>query len=59
MKTLIDKLIEDAGFSKTYEHDRLRLLVQLTAQYCIDKHTQYMSEYKSSIVRDFDLKEQS
>ncbi len=56
MKTLIDKLIEDAGFSKTYEYERLRLLIHLTALYCLKQYTQDITEYKSGIINDFGLK---
>ena len=36
MNKNIQKLIEQAGFSKTYEQDRLEQLVQLTAEACAD-----------------------
>jgi len=34
MNTNIQKLIEQAGFSSTYEQDRLERLVKLTAEHC-------------------------
>jgi hypothetical protein len=34
-KFVVSKLINNAGFSHTYEADRLQLLVQLTLEECI------------------------
>jgi hypothetical protein len=34
MNYFIQKLIEQAGFSSTYEQDRLEQLVKLTAEHC-------------------------
>jgi hypothetical protein len=34
MNQNIQRLIEQAGFSKTFEKDRLECLVQLTAEQC-------------------------
>jgi len=36
MNKNIQTLIEQAGFSSTYEQDRLEQLVQLTAEACAD-----------------------
>lgn len=33
--TLLDDLINDAGFSHTYENDRLKQLILLTVEQCI------------------------
>jgi hypothetical protein len=36
MNKTIDELIEQSGFSKTYEKERLEQLVKLTVDSCID-----------------------
>lgn len=38
MTSTIRQLVEQAGFSKTYEHDRLEQLCKLTAEYCIKEY---------------------
>lgn len=40
MTPTIKELIQQAGFSKTYEQDRLEALCKLTANYCIAKYAQ-------------------
>lgn len=41
MTPLIERLITEAGFSNTFEHDRLVLLCQLAARACVKEYGQY------------------
>ena len=60
MTNLIDDLINDAGFSSTYERDRLKKLCQLSALYCVsvmltvEDKTKCIAEIISSFNSEFD-----
>jgi hypothetical protein len=56
MTELIKELIRKAGFSSTYEHERLTKLCKLVANYCVDESKQMThDQLVEKITRDFDL----
>lgn len=58
MKNIIDNLIEQAGFSTTYEHERLQLLIKLTVKHCLECCTnqQSVTDIIKNLENEFDLK---
>lgn len=58
MSEMIDTLITDAGFSSTYERDRLQKLCQLSALACIAQFitTEDKTKCIAEIISTFDIK---
>ena len=57
MNDTIHNLISTAGFSNTYEQERLTKLCQLVAAVCIDHIASNENQHSSiaAIINDFDL----
>jgi hypothetical protein len=57
MSDTIQNLISTAGFSNTYEQERLTKLCQLVAAVCVDHIASNESQHNSiaAILQDFDM----